>query len=673
MLRRVAVAWAFGLALTASANAQSGSTGTAVGQNAQAPRTQSSSTLTEEDSRPATTTFFGDTGLWFVPTAEVLGSGKWSASAYRRGTNYIQGYTDVADFAGTFAFGVGGRAEVFGSFLVDTRIDRDIRPIFISDPTIGGIVDRYPRVHQGWTGNNLGDLYVGAKFNLLSEFRQNPAAVAVRGIVKVPTGDKDIGVSTGKADLLVDLIASKEAARVVDVAGYVGYEFRGAPDGLDIPTGAFRWGAGAGFPSRSPVRIFAELNGSLPSSDTATITGANIIGDDGRIAPLVSNTENLTRATAGLTFQAQNGFFIGGGLSWNVPRKERIVGLTDPDDRPFADYWDWQVRIGFHPGFKSSRVTNIGSRAAGGPGAPGGPGAAGRPGAGAPGAGAPGAGAPGAGAPGGPGAAGRPGAGAPGAGAPGAGAPGAGGPGAGAPGRGAAPGTQGGPPAATAAPRPASPPHDLTVKADCNPCTVEVGKSSTVTATVQDSISCPVTYRWSAPSGTFANPAQRQPIWTAPQQEGSVPVTVTVTCPTDNKTASDTVNIRVTRPAASAAGAGAAARSYAFEDVHFDFDRYSLRPEATRVLDDAVTALRADATLRVQIEGHTCNIGTAEYNLALGDRRANAVKNYLTSRGVPADRLTTVSYGEERPKYDNSREETRRLNRRAALVVNLQR
>jgi peptidoglycan-associated lipoprotein len=127
------------------------------------------------------------------------------------------------------------------------------------------------------------------------------------------------------------------------------------------------------------------------------------------------------------------------------------------------------------------------------------------------------------------------------------------------------------------------------------------------------------------------------------------------------------VNIRVTRPAASTA------RSYAFEDVHFDFDRYSLRPEATRVLDDAVTALRADATLRVQIEGHTCNIGTAEYNLALGDRRANAVKNYLTSRGVPADRLTTVSYGEERPKYDNSREETRRLNRRAALVVNLQR
>jgi outer membrane protein OmpA-like peptidoglycan-associated protein len=137
-----------------------------------------------------------------------------------------------------------------------------------------------------------------------------------------------------------------------------------------------------------------------------------------------------------------------------------------------------------------------------------------------------------------------------------------------------------------------------------------------------------------------------------------------VTCPTDNKTASDTVNIQVTRPPV---------KTYTFDDVYFDFDRYSLRPEATRVLDEAVSAMQGDATLRLQIEGHTCSIGTAEYNLALGDRRANSVKTYLASRGIGADRLTTISYGEERPKYDNSREETRRLNRRAALVVNLQR
>src|SRR6202040_2597442 len=167
-----------------------------------------------------------------------------------------------------------------------------------------------------------------------------------------------------------------------------------------------------------------------------------------------------------------------------------------------------------------------------------------------------------------------------------------------------------------------------------------IGRTSTVTATAQDSIGCSVTYRWAAPTGTLAPPAERSSRWTAPQQEGSVPVTVTVTCPSDNKTASDTVNIQVTRPPV---------RTFTFEDVYFDFDRYSLRPEATRVLDEAIAAMRENATRRIESEGHTCNIGTAEYNLALGDRRANAVRDYLVSRGITADRLPTISYGEERP------------------------
>ncbi len=106
--------------------------------------------------------------------------------------------------------------------------------------------------------------------------------------------------------------------------------------------------------------------------------------------------------------------------------------------------------------------------------------------------------------------------------------------------------------------------------------------------------------------------------------------------------------------------------------MYFDFDRSTLRPEALRILDEAVTALQANPEKNIVIEGHTCNIGTAEYNLALGNRRATSVQAYLTSRGVPASRMETRSYGEERPKYDNAREETRRLNRRAALVVKVQ-
>ena len=101
-----------------------------------------------------------------MPTGEVLPHGKWSGSVYRRGTNWIQGYTNVADFAGTFAYGLKDRAEIFGSFLVDTRIDRDIRPIFVNDPAFGGIIDRYPQANKYWSGDNLGDLYLGVKYNL---------------------------------------------------------------------------------------------------------------------------------------------------------------------------------------------------------------------------------------------------------------------------------------------------------------------------------------------------------------------------------------------------------------------------------------------------------------------------------------------------------------------------
>ena len=221
------------------------------------------------------------------------------------------------------------------------------------------------------------------------------------------------------------------------------------------------------------------------------------------------------------------------------------------------------------------------------------------------------------------------------------------------------------PPPTPPPPTPPAPrPHELTVKAACDPCTVEVGKVSTVSAIATSSIGCVVAYAWSAPTGTFGNRTAQNTPWTAPMQVGSVPVTVTVTCPTDSKTATDTVTIQVIRPPA---------KVYTFEDVHFDFDRYTLRPEAVRVLEQAVSAMKEDATLRLTVEGHTCSIGTAEYNLALGERRANAVRDYLTQNGVAATRLQTVSYGEEKPKHDNSREETRRLNRRAALVVRLDR
>jgi hypothetical protein len=219
MVRRVAVAWVLVLAVAASASAQSGSSGTSTGQSTTTTQTRSSSNDEAQETRPATTTFFGDTGLWFVPTAEVLANGKWSVSGYRRGTNWVQGYTNVADFNGTFAVGIKNRAEIFGALLFDTRIDRDSYPVFNSNSSFGGVIDRYPKVNQHWTGDNVGDFYLGAKINLLSEAERKPAAVAIRGMVKLPTGKSDIGNGTGKADGSLDLIVSKEVSKLVEVAG----------------------------------------------------------------------------------------------------------------------------------------------------------------------------------------------------------------------------------------------------------------------------------------------------------------------------------------------------------------------------------------------------------------------------------------------------------------------
>ena len=112
--------------------------------------------------------------------------------------------------------------------------------------------------------------------------------------------------------------------------------------------------------------------------------------------------------------------------------------------------------------------------------------------------------------------------------------------------------------------------------------------------------------------------------------------------------------------------------NYVFEDVYFSLNQSKVTDEDVATLESAANALKSDPLLRMNIEGHTCNLGTPAYNLRLGDRRAAAVKDYLISKGVPADRLRTKSFGEEQPKYDNSVEETRRMNRRVALVPSVE-
>ncbi|MEN3337250.1 MAG: OmpA-OmpF porin, family, partial [Acidobacteriota bacterium] len=137
LLKRVAmvVAVALGCAATASAQTSTAGSGQAAPQSSspatpgaqQAPARVGSDTET----RPATTTFEGDTGLWFVPTGEVLPAKRWSLSAYRVNFDRDQGFTDVSNWPVTGGIGIANHLELFGAFTVVRRIDRDVRAIFV--------------------------------------------------------------------------------------------------------------------------------------------------------------------------------------------------------------------------------------------------------------------------------------------------------------------------------------------------------------------------------------------------------------------------------------------------------------------------------------------------------------------------------------------------------------
>jgi outer membrane protein OmpA-like peptidoglycan-associated protein len=516
-------------------------------------------------SRPGSSTIFGDTGLWFVPIAETLPKGEWTAGAQRVALNRSEGFANIADIGGMFAFGATDRIEIFAS-MGGRRIDADLRPV-----TYLGQPQDY-LINNGWS-TGLGDATVGAKFNLQSQATANKVAFALRVAAKIPAASRADGLGTGKPDAWFDLIASREFSEKVDLTSAIGLKFRGSPDGYKLTNG-FIWGIGMGYPSRSKLKLIAEMNGEAYFDLPQTFTGT-----PGPTTPPAHWGADATREIfGGLHYQATNGFFVGAGANLAASHLHHRADNTVADTGG-ADKVDFQVRMGYRP----SGIRNY------------------------------------------------------------------------------VPPAPPAPPAVTV--NPGAPPNrPPTVKARCEPCTVQVGRTSTVTADAQDPDGDTLRYRWTSPTGSFANPADRQTVWTAPGQPGAVPVTVTVD---DGKggTASDTITIQVVAPPR---------KEYTFEDVHFDFDRYTLRAEATRILDEAIKAMSEDPNLRIMVEGHTCNIGTTEYNLALGERRSSAVRDYLTSRGVAATRLQTVSYGEERPKHDNSREETRRLNRRAAMTIRMQ-
>jgi peptidoglycan-associated lipoprotein len=106
-----------------------------------------------------------------------------------------------------------------------------------------------------------------------------------------------------------------------------------------------------------------------------------------------------------------------------------------------------------------------------------------------------------------------------------------------------------------------------------------------------------------------------------------------------------------------------------FQDIRFDYDQFALKPEAKRTLSAIAGWLKQNPGRRVLVEGHCDARGTAEYNIALGERRANSAKTFLVEQGIADKSIATISYGKERPVCEDTSESCYAKNRRDHFLL----
>jgi peptidoglycan-associated lipoprotein len=218
-------------------------------------------------------------------------------------------------------------------------------------------------------------------------------------------------------------------------------------------------------------------------------------------------------------------------------------------------------------------------------------------------------------------------------------------------------------------PAPAPPPApDPVITLSAAPATIDRGQSTTLTWEARNAGTVTI----EPGLGTVATSGNR-----AVNPASSVTYTATANGPGGQATAVARITVNAPAPPTAAPPRPPAAPSLTLDqlftqnvqDVLFDYDQSEVRSDQVPRLQSNATWLKANPNVRFTIQGHADERGSQEYNLALGDRRANAVKTYLASQGVTESRMEVVSFGEERPSCTDQSEDCFQRNRRAAFVM----
>jgi peptidoglycan-associated lipoprotein len=210
------------------------------------------------------------------------------------------------------------------------------------------------------------------------------------------------------------------------------------------------------------------------------------------------------------------------------------------------------------------------------------------------------------------------------------------------------------PPPPAPAPAPARP----TVTLQANPTTINKGESSTLTWNSTDATQLsidPGVGTVTAEGSTKVTPSD------------STTYTITANGPGGSATATAAVSVNAPAPPPTPAPA-ATPFEQAVHDAYFDYDKADIRSDSREALAQTAEYLKANPSIRITIEGHCDERGSTEYNLGLGDRRSAAVREYLVSLGVSADRMNTVSFGKEKPFCLEHNETCWQQNRRGHFV-----